>query len=108
MVAGKKECFALDDRPAHNPAKLMPLQRVSNRREEVSRVESVVAEKLKCRPVEIVASGFRDHIYNATRLSSVVGRQRTRLHFEFADCIRKRQGKADTRYRIHVEPAIDY
>src|ERR1043166_906354 len=83
FLAYKKEELVLLDRSVEVPPKIVESQFRFYRREEVTRIECVVAEKLKRAAVKRVAATARDNINCGSGIAAVFGGKGRSLDFDF-------------------------
>jgi hypothetical protein len=106
LIAGEEEELVFVNRPAECTAELIPLQRVTLGCKEISGVESVIAQKFEGVAMKGIAAALGNHVDHAAGLRSVIGGQRTGLHFKFLERVRKRHRQPDIRNRVHVVSAV--
>ena len=76
--------------PPASAAELMLVNHRHRGREEVARVESVVAKKLPGRAVKLIRAGFRSHQHLRAGIVPVLGREIVRQNANLVDGIRRR------------------
>src|SRR5438046_8484659 len=91
LITSEYKQFVLLDGSTNCSSILVALQTVTSVREEITRIEFVVADKLEQGAVPIVGAGFRDCVDRASGMKAVLGGQRTGLHFDFLKSSRERQ-----------------
>ena len=92
LIPSEEEQLVLDHWSANGTAKLVPLERIALWREKVSSIELVVADEFEQVAVKIVCSRLRHAVDGCPGVHSVLGHQRTGLHFEFLQGIREGKG----------------
>ena len=107
LVAGKKEQLILDDRAANHAAKLISLQRITARCEEIPRVEEVVPHELEYIPVDGVGSTLGDGIYRGRGVLSVARRKSAGFHFELLQRVRERNRQVQVVKGVVVGAAVE-
>src|SRR5581483_7315403 len=68
---GEPEQLVLEERTSYRVSKLISAQFSFGRVEEITGIEIVIAEKLKCVAMESVAAGFRDRVHYAAAVFAV-------------------------------------
>src|SRR5882672_5415174 len=84
--APKKESLVLDHGATQRNSKIVVLKNRLARRgiKNIPRIERAVAEKLKCRAVQMVGPGPGNDVYDRAAVPAVFGRE-LRLQVEFFD-----------------------
>ena len=106
----KEERRVFLDGSAESRAILIPPEfRIrSGLREQVARIERLVAEELKQASVELIASGFSDHHYSAAVGTAILGRVRVDVEFEFGHAVYDRVVDHLPRLRLqHADAVVD-
>src|SRR5439155_4495179 len=106
LITSEDKQFVLLDGSTNCSSILVALQTVTSVREEITRIEFVIADKLEQRAVPIVGAGFRHCIDGASGMKSVLGWKRTGLHFEFLKSIREWQWQTIVGVDVIVKSAI--
>ena len=106
LIAAEQEQLVLDDRRAERAAELIAVQAVALRREEVARVETVVAEELEGVAVHFVRSRLGHQVHRRCGVMPVPRRQRARLHLELLQRVGKRRRQVQVVERIVVRAAV--
>src|SRR6266404_7448328 len=92
LVGTKNEEFVLDNRSAEAAAKLVLFHYRAGLmlliEEEIVRVKFVVAQELKCRTMQLIASGFSDYLHVRARPAAVSCVIQARLDLELLNGIR--------------------
>src|SRR5437588_4571766 len=100
LKSAKEKEPVLDDPAAGDAAELVALQRVALWRGRLPGIELVVAEKIKKVAMETIAARFGNDVHNATRMQSVLRRQRAGLDAEFLNRVRERN------WKIHIAEGV--
>src|ERR1700722_5839033 len=93
LPASEEEQAIMLDRTSDGSAKLVPLLLVYGGGKVVSCVDRAVPQKFEEVAVEGIGSGFCNDVDPSSRSLAVAGRNRTRLHAELLQQVRKRDGK---------------
>ena len=91
---------------AERAAELVALQAVARRREEVARVEVVVADELEDVAVERVGAGLGHQVHRRRRVMAVARRQRAGLDLELLQRVGERRRQVQVVERIVVRAAV--
>ena len=89
LVAGEEERAAAHDRAAQRRAELLALQLLGLAREEVARIEGVVAHEVEEGAVELVGAGLGGGVERAARLAELGG-VGALLHLELLERVDRR------------------
>ena len=94
FVGTEEERLVLYDRAAEGCAKLVVLESRFSwfSVEIVARVELLIPQKIKQRPVKLVGAGTRNNVYNRPAIPSVF-RAKVRLQIKFCDRVDGKKGR---------------
>ena len=110
LVVPEQEQLVLLKRTAGRAAELILFQRglrLARRREEVPRLQRIVAVELPRRPVQLVASRFRDDVDDGAGVAAELGGVRVRLDLEFLDGVWRRTQHEPGVERVVVGRAVE-
>src|SRR5207248_7526063 len=106
LLRSKEEHPVVDDGPAERAAKLVALQPVIRRGEEIVRVEPIVPRELEGVPMEEIGTGLGDDIHGRSKMLAIPGRQGAGFYLELLQRIGKRRRKVQVVEWIVVGAAI--
>src|SRR5262249_19761979 len=96
-----------ENRAAEVGAKLVALQEIRNRREEIPSIKFAIAHKLKCSAVRLIGPRFGHRVHHRARVIAVLRAEITGLDAKFLQRIRERELLVQLEIEISIGISIE-